>query len=114
MVAKNTCPVCGYLMEEPPEQYNICASCGTEFSVHDVNSSIEELRMAWLETGPEWFSAVDPEPANWNPFQQLGELLLRSSIQADSSSRSESVTFEDPAASQQPSTVDTQFEVVYV
>ena len=71
MVDQNMCPVCGYRMEEPPEQYNICASCGTEFGVHDVNASIEELRVAWLRTGPNWFSSVDPEPQDWNPFLQI-------------------------------------------
>lgn len=76
MVDQNMCPVCGYGMEEPPEQYNICASCGTEFGVHDVNASIEELRVAWLRTGPNWFSSVDPEPQDWNPFLQITGVML--------------------------------------
>ena len=76
MVDQNMCPVCGYGMEEPPEQYNICASCGTEFGVHDVNASIEELRVAWLRTGPNWFSSVDPEPQDWKPFLQITGVML--------------------------------------
>ena len=75
MVDQNMCPVCGYGMEEPPEQYNICASCGTEFGVHDVNASIEELRVAWLRTGPNWFSSVDPEPQDWDPFLQIMKVM---------------------------------------
>ncbi len=55
----NICPVCGYLMEDPPKDYNICPSCGTEFGYHDLNSSIAELRAAWLRTGPRWWSRVE-------------------------------------------------------
>src|SRR6266446_4815425 len=52
MVIETTCPVCGYEMDDPPRDYNICPSCGTEFGLHDVNASISELRAAWLQTGP--------------------------------------------------------------
>ncbi len=74
MVIGNLCRVCGYAMEEPPSDYNICPSCGTEYGVHDVNSSLLDLRKAWVGTGPRWWSTVDPEPANWNPFIQLANL----------------------------------------
>lgn len=47
---KYTCPVCGYPMEVPPEDYNICGTCMTEFGLNDVNSSIEELRNAWRQS----------------------------------------------------------------
>lgn len=72
----NICPVCGYLMEDPPKNYNICPSCGTEFGYHDVNSSIAELRAAWLRTGPHWWSPADPEPYNWDPYLQLDNITL--------------------------------------
>lgn len=68
---ENTCPVCGYEMEAPPANYRICPSCGTEFGVHDVNATIAELRESWLATGAQWWSKVDPIPANWDPIAQL-------------------------------------------
>ena len=64
MVIENFCPVCGYKMAEPPHEYNICPSCGTEFGLHDHNVSIDDLRQAWLKTGPQ------------NPIQQLALLLF--------------------------------------
>lgn len=70
----NICPVCGYLMEDPPKDYNICPSCGTEFGYHDLNSSIAELRAAWLRTGPRWWSRVDAQPYNWDPYLQLDNI----------------------------------------
>jgi len=76
MVGGNMCPVCGFEMEDPPRDYNICPSCGTEFGVHDLNSSIADLRDAWLRTGPRWWSNVDPAPPNWNPFSQFARLLM--------------------------------------
>ena len=75
MVRENLCPVCGFGMEDPPRDYNICPSCGTEFGVHDLNSSIENLRMVWLKNGAKWWSTVDPEPPNWNPYEQLVRVL---------------------------------------
>ncbi len=71
---QNLCPVCGYEMEEPPKDYNICPSCGTEFGHHDVNSSISELRAAWIKGGLCWWSKTDPQPQNWNPYGQLAAL----------------------------------------
>ena len=62
-------------MEDSPENFNICPSCGTEFGIHDVNTSILALRQNWLSTGPKWWSSVDPQPDNWNPLQQLARYL---------------------------------------
>jgi hypothetical protein len=76
---ENLCPVCGYEMQEPPSDYNICPSCGTEFGLHDLNASIPELRSAWIETGPVWWSTTEEKPADWNPFSQLA-LLGQSSV----------------------------------
>jgi len=72
----NMCPVCGYGMEDPPEDYNICPSCGTEFGLHDVNSSIAALRAAWLRSGARWWSPVDPQPLGWDPYLQLDNLTV--------------------------------------
>jgi len=80
MVIENLCPVCGYEMEEPPRDYNICPSCGTEFGVHDVNASISELRAAWMQSGPRWWSKTDTQPDNWNPLAQLATLDARKSM----------------------------------
>lgn len=71
MLNTNICPVCGYGMQDPPADYNICPSCGTEFGYNDLNSSIEGLRNAWLQSGAGWWSTVDPIPEGWDPFQQL-------------------------------------------
>jgi len=73
-VFKNLCLVCGYEMEDPPRDYNICPSCGTEYGVSNVNASIEQLRQAWLKTGPAWWSKTDPQPEDWNPSAQLANL----------------------------------------
>jgi hypothetical protein len=66
----NMCPVCGYGMEDPPQDYNICPSCRTEFGLHDANNSIAALRAAWLRAGAHWWSCVDPEPQGWDPYLQ--------------------------------------------
>lgn len=80
MVIENICPVCGFQMDEPPKDYNICPSCGTEFGVNDVNASVEELRAAWIQSGPKWWSPTDPQPADWNPFAQLAEINCSSAV----------------------------------
>jgi hypothetical protein len=76
MVNEKLCTVCGYEMEEGPRDYNICPSCGTEFGLHDVNSSVRDLREVWLESGPQWSSRVIPQPQNWQPLMQLAGLLM--------------------------------------
>jgi hypothetical protein len=70
-----TCPVCGFGMEDPPSDYNICPSCGTEFGHHDVNASIESLRAEWLRRGAHWWSTVDARPDNWDPYGQVSVLF---------------------------------------
>jgi len=65
---ETNCPVCGYEMTEGPRHFNICPSCGTEFGLHDVNASIDELRAAWIAAGPQWYSRVLPEPEGWQPI----------------------------------------------
>ena len=74
MVNENLCPVCGYEMSEPPKDYNVCPSCGTEFGHHDVNASIQDLRDAWLQPSPKWWSKTDPQPDDWNPFSQVARV----------------------------------------
>lgn len=58
-------------MDDPPRNFNICPSCGTEFGLNDVNASISDLRAEWIAMGTQWWSRTDPRPPNWNPFEQL-------------------------------------------
>ncbi len=69
------CPVCGFLMEEEPKNYNICPSCGTEFDNDDQNATIEELRMTWIRAGCLWWSDSDQKPDDFNPCLQLARLI---------------------------------------
>lgn len=65
------CPVCGYDLDEPPANYSICSSCGTEFGYDDFTLSHEELRRRWLAGGAKWWSNYVSPPPNWSPFRQL-------------------------------------------
>jgi hypothetical protein len=70
----HTCPVCGYdQLSEPPKDFTICPSCGTEFEYDDVRQTVEQLRAAWLQTGPRWWSTIDPLPVGWDPYKQMFE-----------------------------------------
>src|SRR5437868_12950436 len=66
------CPVCGYPdLEDPPADFEICPSCGTEFGYSDIARTYDDLRDRWLATGPRWYSRVTPQPPNWNGHDQL-------------------------------------------
>lgn len=70
---KYHCPVCGFSeLSDPPTDFNICPSCGTEFGYDDFAIDHQALRNRWIVNGAQWF-AVDewPEPHGWNPFVQL-------------------------------------------
>ena len=74
-----SCPVCGYQgLREPPRDFSICPSCGTEFESDDFGTTQEEverrqaeLRNEWSEKGAQWFSHATPRPQHWNPYAQL-------------------------------------------
>ena len=76
---KFLCPVCGYPeMEDPPERFEICPSCGTEFGNHDFvfderdrPARLAELRAAWLAAGAPWFDVGMTPPRNWDPWKQV-------------------------------------------
>src|ERR1700720_53818 len=72
------CPVCGYGMRYPARDFHICPSCGTEFGYDDAGRTHEELRDVWLRNGPRWWSPVDPQPPNWDPYRQLESLFFSS------------------------------------
>src|SRR5436309_14707425 len=67
-----TCPVCGYKgLTEPPRNFSICPSCGTEFGYDDAKLSHAELRWEWiLQDAPCFSTARHPQP-DWNPWLQL-------------------------------------------
>jgi len=97
------CPVCGYdRLEEPPEDYNICPCCGTEFGYEDFAVTEDgrkrqwsRLRQRWIRRGMRWFSPVLASYPGWDPAQQLLRLDIGVSIDAqdldDSDSTSELV-----------------------
>lgn len=69
---KYLCPVCGYPgLEEPPDDYAICPSCGVEFGNDDAETSHEVLREQWLSSGAQWFSQYTSPPAGWHPYLQV-------------------------------------------
>jgi hypothetical protein len=71
-----TCPVCGFdRLEDPPNNYTICPSCGTEFENDDVRMTREQLRRSWIDSGHTWWSTSEQPPDDWNPKRQLEELL---------------------------------------
>ncbi len=71
-----TCPVCGFdRLEDAPNNYTICPSCGTEFEYDDVRMTRADLRRAWVEGGYKWWSKLEHTPARWNPERQLEELI---------------------------------------
>lgn len=65
------CPVCGFALAYPPDDFVICPSCGVEFGYETAGRSFAELRREWVTTGARWASRVDPKPKNWNPWLQL-------------------------------------------
>ena len=67
-----TCPVCAYnRLPEPPTDYLICPSCGTEFGYTDFNATHDQLFERWLENGMKWHSKAFSPPPNWNPLEQV-------------------------------------------
>jgi hypothetical protein len=70
------CPVCGYeKLTEPPENFNICCSCGTEFGFDDFELSYAALRHRWIANGCQWFSTPEGPPAEWDPIKQIKNLF---------------------------------------
>jgi predicted RNA-binding Zn-ribbon protein involved in translation (DUF1610 family) len=45
------CPVCGFHLEYPPDDFNICPSCGVEFGYETASRSFYDLRREWINTG---------------------------------------------------------------
>ena len=55
-MAEYTCPVCDYhKMTDPPKDYEICPSCGTEFGLDDNVTTHAELREEWERNGSKFW-----------------------------------------------------------
>lgn len=81
-----TCPVCAFTgLDEPPVDFTICPSCGSEFGYHDFIRGHDELRSQWIATGPQWHSSVIAAPPQWDGMEQLrrGGLIDYSSVGMD-------------------------------
>jgi hypothetical protein len=71
------CPVCGYnSLRKPPENHEICPSCGTQFGYTDETPeplalAHTRLRRNWISNGARWHSRVVPQPPFWDPWTQL-------------------------------------------
>lgn len=70
------CPVCEFIMDFPPYDFNICPCCGTEFGYSDSGRSYEELRRDWLWHGAQWSSRIQQPPKGWNAISQLGTIKI--------------------------------------
>lgn len=75
--SKYPCPVCGFGLDYPPEDFVICPSCGVEFGYETPGRSYYQLRQEWVQGGAHWSSRVIPEPAKWNPYLQMISQHLR-------------------------------------
>lgn len=74
------CLVCGFGMGDPPQDFNICPCCGTEFGYMDVApdraARLSELRQFWIAGGMKWWNEYSPAPLDWNPAEQLKTVPL--------------------------------------
>jgi hypothetical protein len=68
---ENPCPVCGFGLDYPPNDFVICPSCGVEFGYETAGRSYYEIRDEWVRSGAHWASRVIPEPLAWNPYLQM-------------------------------------------
>ena len=78
------CPVCGYLLREPPwrdglPSDEICPSCGIQFGYDDSlparrAQTYTEWRRRWVANGMAWWSEHQDPPPGWDPEQQLERL----------------------------------------
>jgi hypothetical protein len=58
-----TCPVCEYAhMRGPPENHEICPSCGTQFDYDDATKTHAQLRAEWIAGGRKWYSKATLPP----------------------------------------------------
>jgi hypothetical protein len=65
------CPVCGFPLKYPADDFNICPSCGVEFGYETAGRTFDELRREWIRAGAHWTSRVDERPTTWNAWKQL-------------------------------------------
>lgn len=69
------CPVCRNLMERPPEDWNICPKCKTQFDYEDSGPGrLEELQQRWNlvvfnempETPPDVYTSEEKREGDEN------------------------------------------------
>lgn len=66
------CPVCFFdQMPDPPQNYNICPCCGTEFEFDDEVKTHAQLRQEWIAGGAKWF--FRQPPPFWSAAAQLAQ-----------------------------------------
>lgn len=87
VLENSPCPVCGYGMPHRPDNFNICACCGTEFGYDDAGRSHEELTAIWVSGGAKWWSPIERPPDGWDPIEQLSDagIYVRDALQTSTS-----------------------------
>ena len=60
-------------MPDPPDNYNICPCCGTEFEYTNAGIADEHVRAKWLSKGAPWSSRIIPRPHGWSALRQLAQ-----------------------------------------
>lgn len=88
--SKIICPVCGVINavgeipwnEENFSSQDICPCCGTHYgeddwgkNKEDINKNHINLRKKWIEGGMKWWSKSNLQPENWNPIEQLKNIM---------------------------------------
>lgn len=84
----NYCPVCGYKLDFQPWVNNspsdeICPCCGIQYGYDDAAGGDENMRQfiyekwreQWKKEGMPWKSEGNNQPKNWNPVQQLRNIV---------------------------------------
>jgi hypothetical protein len=97
---KYVCPVCGFLLDYPAKDFNICPSCGVEFDADTVEYSVSELRIAWMNRGMEWSSRVLARPKNYDAVEQLANLHI-SRVSSSTSPSTSQGSFKPSSAQKQ-------------
>ena len=62
-------------MEDPPEDWNICQCCGTEFGYDDAGVTYAALRSKWVKQGAKWWGKRLSPPENWSAESQVASKL---------------------------------------
>lgn len=72
------CPICGFDMDDPPQDYNICSCCSTEFGAPGMDYlhwPYQVCRERWLQSGMKWWSKYNEQPEGWNAMEQFSKVI---------------------------------------